>query len=59
MPEQHARRGELGRHARELELDRLVAGDRHAELHPLLRIGDGELERPLVDADRLRRDPEA
>ena len=34
------------------------AGDRHAELHPLLGIGDGELERALVDAHRLRRDPE-
>ena len=58
MPEQSTRRGELGGHARELELDGLMPGDRHAELHPFPGVGDGELERALVHADGLRRDSE-
>src|SRR3954447_1290469 len=42
---------ELGRHVGELELDRLVLGDRLAEGLPFLAIAEGQLEGALADAD--------
>ena len=56
---QHARRRELGGHVGQHPLDRLVVGDRLAELLALLRVGDGLVERRLADAERLRRDRDA
>src|SRR3954447_15687973 len=50
---------ELGRHVGELELDRLVGGDRLAEGLPFLAVAEGELERPLADADAAGGDVDA
>jgi hypothetical protein len=44
------RRLDLGGHLGELELDRLVLGDRLAEGLALLGVGDGQLEGPQRDA---------
>jgi hypothetical protein len=41
---------DLGRHLGQLEQDRLVLGDRPSEGVPLLRVGDGQLERAEGDA---------
>ncbi len=49
-------RVDLGRHVGELELDRLVLGDRLAERPALLRVGERVLERGARDAERLGRD---
>ena len=49
-----SRRVDGHRHVREHELDPLEGGDRLAELAPLLRVGDGRVERGLGDAHRLR-----
>src|SRR3954447_20418304 len=50
---------ELGRHVGELELDRLVGGDRLAEGLPFLAVAEGELERPPADADAAGGDVDA
>src|SRR6187551_766557 len=47
---------DLGRHVGELELDRLVLGDRLAEGLALLAVAEGQLQRPLGDADTARGD---
>ena len=47
---------DLGRHVGDHERDRLVHGDRHAELDALLRVLGGELERGAGDADGHRGD---
>src|SRR4051812_22353196 len=47
---------QLGRHVGQLELDRLVLGDGHAERLALLRVGDGGLEGCAGDAARAGRD---
>jgi len=44
------RRLDLRRHLGQLELDRLVLGDRLAEGLPLLDVGDGQLEGAQGDA---------
>src|SRR3954465_2557744 len=54
-----AGRLELGRHVGELELDRLVGGDRLAEGFAFLAVAEGELERPLADADAAGGDVDA
>src|SRR6476646_6102382 len=56
---QQARRLDLGRHVGELELDRLVLGDRLAEGLALLAVAEGQLERPLGDADAAGGDVDA
>ena len=58
---QQARRVDLRRHLREVELDRLELADRLAELPPLLRVRERRLERAARDADREGgdRDPAA
>src|SRR3954447_9244088 len=50
---------ELGRHVGELELDRLVGGDRLAEGLSFLAVAEGELERALTDADAAGGDVDA
>src|SRR5262249_52333182 len=50
---------DLGRHVRELELDRLVLGDALAEGLTLPRVLARDVVRRLRDADRLRRDADA
>ena len=50
---------DLGRHLRETEQDRLVLRDRLAERLALLGVGDAELEGPVGDAARPRRDVDA
>src|SRR5260221_968439 len=47
---------DLGRHVGELELNRLVLGDRLAEGLALLAVAEGQLQRPLSDADAARGD---
>ena len=51
LVEQCARRLDLGGHVRDLEADRLVAGDRPAELDPLPGVGDGVLQRAAGQPD--------
>src|ERR1700710_472 len=50
---------DLGRHVGELELDRLVLGDRLAEGLALLRVAQGELEGALGDTDTAGGDVDA
>src|SRR3954471_4169478 len=50
---------ELGRHIGELELDRLVGGNRLAEGLPFLAVAEGQLQRPLSDADAAGGDVDA
>src|SRR6266571_3170564 len=50
---------DLRRHVGELELDRLEARDRPAELVPLLRVGGGEVVRTLRQPDAHRGDRDA
>ncbi len=54
-----ARGGDLGRHVRELEPDRLEVGDPAAELLALERVVARRVERRLRDTDCLGRDPDA
>ena len=54
--DEHARRLDLGRHVRELPLDRLEVGDALAELPAFERVGAGRVVGGLGDADRLRGD---
>ncbi len=56
---QQAGRLDLGRHVGELELDRLVLGDRLAEGLALLAVAEGQLERALGDADAAGGDVDA
>jgi hypothetical protein len=51
LQRQQPRGLDLGGHVGELELDRLVLGDRLAERLALLRVAEPELERALGDAD--------
>src|SRR5438132_1418506 len=53
---QEARGLDLRRHVGELELDRLVLPDGHAERVSLLRVFDGQLERAVSPADAAPRD---
>src|SRR5258706_6095744 len=56
----HETRGvDLGRRVREHPLDRLIRGDRPAELHACLRVLDGGVEQALRDAHRVRRKAQA
>src|SRR4051812_35093422 len=50
---------ELSRHVGELELDRLVGGDRLAEGLSFLAVAEGELERALTDPDAAGGDVDA
>src|SRR6476620_4929238 len=50
---------DLGGHVGELEMDRLVLGDRLAEGLALLAVAEGELEGPLGDADAAGGDVDA
>ena len=50
---------DLDGHVGELELHRLEVGDRPAELLPLLRVRDGEVEGALREADGHRGDGDA
>src|SRR6185295_7054148 len=50
---------DLGRHVGELELDRLVLGDRLAEGLALLAVAEGELQGALGDADATGGDVDA
>src|SRR6476620_12057056 len=50
---------DLGRHVGELELDRLVVGDRLAEGLPFLAVAKGKLEGALGDADAAGGDVDA
>src|SRR3954452_21652364 len=50
LEHQQPRRLDLGGHVGELELDRLVLGDRLAERPPLLRVAQPQLQRSLRDA---------
>ncbi len=50
---------DLGRHVGELELDRLVLGDRLAEGLALLAVAEGQLQGPLGDADAAGGDVDA
>src|SRR5436305_14645532 len=59
LPGEQAGGVELGRHVREVELDRLEVGEMGAELLALLRVGQRLLEGPLGDADRLGGDADA
>src|SRR5215210_3774141 len=56
LQREQARRLDLRRHVGELELDRLVLGDRLAEGLALLRVAQGQLERALGDPDAAGRD---
>src|SRR4029077_10166831 len=58
-PGQQARGLHLGRHVRELQLDRLELGYRPAERVALARIGQGPVQACLRDADRTPRDVDA
>ena len=53
---QQPRRLDLRRHVGELELDRLMLGDRLAKGPPLLRIAQRQLQRPLRDPDATSGD---
>src|ERR687896_1875586 len=55
LEREQARRLDLGRHVGELELDRLVLGDRLAERLALLAVAQRQLERALGYADSAGR----
>src|SRR5258706_9814438 len=58
-PGQQARRLHLGRHVRELQLDRLELGNRPAERVALARVSQGPVQARLSDAHRTPRDVDA
>src|SRR3712207_9068483 len=57
--DEEPRRVDLGRHVRELPLDRLEVGDPAAERPPLLRVLARDVVRRPRDPERLRGDPDA
>src|SRR5581483_6470365 len=59
LEREHPRRLDLRRHVGELELDRLVLGDRLAERLALLAVAERQLERALGDADAAGGDVDA